>query len=124
MGLQETIRNKLAAKVLNLNTIGKSLTLKSKSAPVYNDRGELENGTVTESTIVGVPYNITNQDKNSAEFGIMLEGVMEVAISWDIVINVDDALTIESEDWLVTNVGKNYLPDNVVNIVRVVRQQL
>jgi len=123
MSRQSSIRAKLLAKVFNRNTIGMSITLKTQSAPQYNDRGEIEDTTSTESTVVGVPYNIIDRNQSYEKFGQLLEGEMDVALPWDTVININDLLTIASEDWKVVNVEKNYLPENVVTIVRVVRQQ-
>ena len=123
MSRQSSIRAKLLAKVFNLNTIGMSITLKTQSLPLYNNRGELESTTSTTSTVVGVPYNIVDRNQSYEKFGTLLEGEMDVALPWETVINIDDLLTIASEDWLVKNIEKNYLPENVVTIVRVVRQQ-
>lgn len=122
MSRQESVRNKLATKIFNLKTIGKTIVLKRKSSPLYNDRGELESNTETSTNIICVPYNIMDKQQSYERNGILKSGEMEVAVPWDTEVSVDDIMTIESEDWLVKEIFKNYLPENVVTIVRLVRQ--
>jgi len=113
---QALIRTKLASKVFNV--IGKSVTLNSKSSPVYNSRGELESITSVPSTITVVPYNLTEKDQVYESWGNLEEGETDMAINYEVTINVEDTITMEGDTWRVKAVEKNYLPDNVVTIVR------
>ena len=119
MAKQDDVRTKLQTKVFAV--IGKQVTLKSKSSPIYNDRSELESETSSESTITIVPYNIINNRQSHQPNGNLDEGEMQVAIPYDVTVNIDDELTIESEDWTIKEIERNYLPDNVVTIATIVR---
>ena len=116
---QALIRSKLATKVFDV--IGKTVTLKSKSSPVYNSRGEEENQTYASSSITIVPYTISHNKTSHQPFGELKEGDMDAAIPYDVTIAKEDLITIESEDWKVRDLERNYLPDNVVTIVRLTR---
>jgi hypothetical protein len=48
---------------------------------------------------------------------------MDFAVPYDVTIDIDDLLTIEGQDWRVKNTQPNYLPGNVVTIIRVTRAQ-
>lgn len=122
MTKQATIRNKLDSKVFNV--IGKTVTLNSKSSPTYNIRGEEEDATITSSSIVIVPYNIMFREQSYEAFGDIESGEKDAAVRYDVDINIDDYLEIESENWIVKAIEKNYLPDNVVTIVRLSRSQV
>lgn len=118
---QDIIRTKLQSKVFDV--FGKNVTLISKSAPVYNDRGELEGETETNSSITIVPYNIIDKRQTYEAFGQLNEGEMDAAIPYTVTVNIDDSLLIESERWLIKEIAPNYLPDNVVTIVRLSKKQ-
>ena len=119
MAIQDEVREDLALEVFA--EIGKPVTLISKSTPIYNNRDELESVTNTTSTITVVPYNITYEEQTRQEFGNMKEGDMMVAVPYDVAdtINIDDQLIIESENWNIKSIEKNYLPDNVVSIMMI-----
>ncbi len=118
---QTKIRDKLQSKVFD--RLGKSVTLISKSSPLYNNRGELESYTSTSSTITVVPYNITNKSLEYESVGNLNTGEMFVAIPYTVTVNIDDTLVIEGSSWDIKEIQENYLPGNVVTIVRVARQQ-
>ena len=103
--------------------IGKEVTLISKTAPTYNDRGEVENVSSSNSTVTIVPYNIDHEVQNHQPWGDSKDGQQFAAVRYDVEINIDDAFVIESENWLIKDIERNYLPDNVVSIVRLVREQ-
>jgi hypothetical protein len=42
---------------------------------------------------------------------------MAAAVPYTVTVDIGDVFTIESQDWIVKQVEKNYLPDNVVTIV-------
>ena len=119
MAIQDEIRDDLDNEVFG--EFGKTVTLTSFSNPTYNVRGELEGSTETESSIVVVPYNIIETRTSQNPFGDLQEGDMDVALRYDQVIAKGDVLTMESEDYKVINIEPNWLPDNVVTIVRVVK---
>lgn len=121
MADQQKIRDTLQTKVFD--AFGKSVTLISKSAPVYNDREELENETETNSTITIVPYNIIDKRQTYERFGNLEEGDMDAAVPYSIVVNIDDEMLIESERWFIKEIAPNYLPDNVVTIIRLTKKQ-
>lgn len=118
---EELVKQKLKSKVFDI--IGKSVTFKSKGTPTYNTRGEEESVTYTSSTITVVPYNIIESRQSYEPFGDLQEGEMDVAVPYEVSITKEDILTIESVDYEVKEVVKNFLPGNVVTIVRVSKVQ-
>lgn len=115
MAIQDKIRTKLSAKVFG--KIGKTATLKTVT-PVYDNRGDMVDYSSVDTQITFVPYNITTDETLYEQWGNVNIGEMDAAIPYDTIITIDDRMTIESEDWQIINIQKNYLPDNVVTIVR------
>lgn len=115
MAEQDEVRNDLDEELFAF--IGKSVTLLQKGGEQYNIRGELEAISQTESTITIVPYNITHRELNQLDIGDYQEGDMFAAVRYDVDIDIHDEISMESENWTVTRVEKNYLPDNVATIV-------
>lgn len=116
MAKQDQIRAKLASKIFT--PYGKTVTLKSKSSPVYNTRGELEDVTDTQSSISIVPYNIISSERFYESFGEMDTGDVEAAIPYTVTVAIGDEIVMEGDTYTIIRVEKNYLPDNVVTIVR------
>jgi len=116
MGKQDIIREQLDSKIFGV--LGKTVTLNSQSAPTYNSRGEIEVASASQSTVTIVPYNVIDARQSYQSFGNLEEGEMDAAVRYDVTVAVDDYFTIEGEQWNVKNITKNYLPDNVVTIVR------
>ena len=121
MGLQDEIRSDLATELFAV--IGKSVTLKSKSTPVYNNRGEEESQTFTNSNIIIIPYNLVDGRQSFEPFGDLQEGETDAAVPYTVTIKVDDIIVMEGDNWVVKDVSFNYLPDNVVTIIRMVKEQ-
>jgi hypothetical protein len=121
MAEQDDIRDDLQNEVFDV--IGKTVTLKSKSTPVYNTRGEEESSTLNSSSITIVPYNIDHKTETFQPFGNLDEGEMLAAVPYEETVEIGDLLTIEAEDWEIKAIERNYLPDNVVSIVRLARVQ-
>jgi len=115
MTKQDLIREKLDKKVFQV--LGKVVTFKKKSSPTYNTRGEEEGVTYTTSSVTIVPYNIVAGREVFNSFGNFQEGDMAAAVPYTVTVDIGDVFTIESVDWIVKQVEKNYLPDNVVTIV-------
>ena len=122
MTTQDDVRQDLDDEIFN-SDIAKTVTLISKSALVYNSRGEQESVTNTSSSISVVLYDINHSTQAFQPWSNVDEGDMQAAIRYDVVINKGDYLTIEGEDWIVKEINKNYLPDNVVTIARIARVQ-
>ncbi len=120
MAIQDDIRTDLQTEVFD--EIGKTVTLKNKSTPVYNDRGEIINYDVSSTDIVIVPYNITDKEQEFVEQGNNKGGEMEAAVPYDITFSIDDIIVMDGVNWLIKRIEPNYLPDNVVTIVRIVRE--
>jgi len=118
---QDAIRTQLDTKVFSV--LGKTVTLNSKSAPTYNSRGEIEIASASQSTVTIVPYNIIDSRQSYENFGDLNAGEMDAAVRYDVTIDIDDYFIIESENWIVKEIVKNYLPDNVVTIVRLKKQE-
>ena len=116
---QDDVRNDLDVELFAF--IGKTVTLKQKGTPTYNSRGEEEDSSPTSSSIVVVPYNITQEERTQQPFGDLPEGSMAVVLRYDQAVATGDLLTIEGEDWEVRTIERNYLPDNVATIVGIVR---
>lgn len=121
MSEQNDIRNDLDVEIFG--EIGKTVTFKRQSSPIYNTRGEQEDVTSTDSTITIVPYNITHEERTRQPFGDLPEGSMFAVVRYDQVIDAGDKIEIESEDWEVQLVERNYLPGNVATIVSLTRVQ-
>lgn len=125
MGLQEEIRADLEAEVFG--AFGKTVRLINKTTPIYNTWGEIENTSDLTSTnntissIVAVPYDILWDRKSVQAFGTLKEGEMAMAVKYDQVVNKGDVLTIDSDNFAVVEINKNYLPDNVVTILKLAR---
>lgn len=100
---------------------GKTVTFISKSSPIYNTRGELENVTNTSSSVTIVPYNIAFKRQSHQAFGDLNEGDMDAAVRYSVTVEIDDVFTIDSINWRVKLIEKNYLPENVVTIVRLTK---
>jgi len=116
---QDKIRSKLETKVFD--RFGKTVTLKSKSLPVYNTRGELESETTVETSITAVPYDITNHRQLFESWGTVSEGEMDMAVPYTVTVNADDGVVVDGVDYLIKEISENLLPDNVVTIVRLAK---
>ena len=119
---QELIRTKLQNKLFG-SALAKTVVLNHKTAGTYNTRGELESGSYTESSIPFIPYNLMDKTQEYQSFGNMNAGECDAAVQYNIDINIDDYIVMESENWFVKNIEKNYLPENVVTIVRLSKEQ-
>lgn len=116
---QELFRQKLQTKMFDV--IGKTVTLKSKDSPTYNTRGDELDTTYTESSVVIVPYNIVFNIQSYEIFGTLNSGELDYAISYTETVKVDDLVLIEGSDWRIKQIEPNYLPDNIVTIVRLTK---
>lgn len=119
MTLQSEIREDLEAEVFG--AFGKTVTLINKTTPIYNSWGEIESYTETSTSITAVPYDILWDRKSTQIFGQLKEGEMAMAVKYDQDVNKDDLITVETENFKVVEVNKNFLPDNVVTILRLAR---
>lgn len=118
---QDLIRAKLQSKIFNV--FGKSVTLKKKDAPTYNDRGEEVDTEYTSSDITIVPYNVIEQEQSYQAFGELIEGDMDAAVPYDISIDEGDLIEMDEIDYKVRSKAINPLPENVVTIIRLTRVQ-
>ena len=118
---QDQIRDKLEKRLFSL--YGKSVTLINKTSPIYNSRGEIDSDTSNGVSILIVPYNIVNRRQSHEAFGKLEEGETDAAVPYDTVIDVDDTLDMEGDTWIVKQIEENYLPGNVVTIIRMVKQE-
>lgn len=116
---QSKVREKLQLKIFS--QIGKTVTFKKKSSPIYNTRGDLEGYTETNTEITIVPYNIIDKNRSYQEFGELLEGEFDAAVPYSENISEGDLIEMEGEDWKIQRIDKNYLPGNVVTIIRLTR---
>lgn len=121
MTIQDDIRTKLVQRVFG--PLGKPVTLNSKTATTYNERGEEENVASTATAITIVPYNLIDERQSFNGFGNLKEGELDAAVPYDNTVNIDDTITMEGETWLIKEQSPNYLPGNVVTIIRLVREQ-
>lgn len=114
---QDLVRQKLEAKVFN--AFGKTVTLIKDSTPIYNNRGELEDSTEVESSIVTVPYNFMKGRLSYQPFGDLKEGESDMAVPYTVDIAVKDQIEMEGQRYKVVNLEENPLPDNTVTIIRI-----
>lgn len=116
----EQIRTKLQNKLFDV--YGKTVTLKNPDTPTTNSRGEIESTTYTEYTnIKVVPYDILSDIQGIESFGVLQEGEMDIAVPYDTPVQNNSIFVIEGVSYQVTRLGKNWLPENVVFIVRVTK---
>ena len=121
MTLQDEIRDDLDNEVFD--EFGKTVTLINESLPIYNDRKELESSTQVSTDIIAVPYNIIENRQSHQVFGEMDEGDLDMAVRYDQTIAIDNLVVIEGITYKVKDINKNYLPDNVVTIVRLTKTE-
>lgn len=113
------IRDKLERKLFSV--YGKEVTLKKKGTPILNSRDEVESYTYTESTIKIVPYNLIADAESFQDFGTVNEGDMDAAVSYDTDIAIQDQIVMEGVTYTIKAVNENYLPENVVFIIRLTK---
>ena len=122
MAKQDSIRTKLENKVFSV--YGKIVTFISKVSPTYDIRGDIvAYGTDSTSETAIVPYNIISNSQTYEAFGALNSGDMDAAVRYSLSIKLDDIFVIDSTRYLIKNIQPNYLPDNVVSIVRLVKEQ-
>jgi len=113
------IRSDLEEEVFSV--FGKTITRSYQGTPVYNVRGELENADASTEDIVAVPYNIIEDRRTQNPFGNLSEGDLDMALRYDQAIELTDEFIIEGVTYKVLDINKNYLPGNVVTIVRLTK---
>jgi len=121
LDIQDEFRDSLDEEIFEV--IGKTVTLVTEGSEVYNERGELENTTNVTTSIIGVPYNITNARQTHQSFGEIEEGDMDMVLRYDQAIAIDNKVIIDSQTYKVKEIQENYLPDNVATIVRLTKTE-
>lgn len=120
MTLQNEIRADLQTEVFD--AFGKTITLINRNTPIYNTWGDVEDYDDSSSSVICVPYDIFWDRKSSNPFGELKEGEMALAVPYTVTVNKEDIFQIESDYWKVVSVNKNWLPDNVVTILVLTRE--
>lgn len=110
------VRSRLQAKLFG--KYGKSVTLRSRGTPTYNERGDETSGDITTSTITIVPYDTTEQGRNYEGFSTHNTGDVSMVVPYTVTVNQGDEIVMESITYEVKEVVPNYLVDNVVTIIR------
>ena len=77
MGLSESMRNKLQAKVFASGKLASDATLYTKSSAAYDEYGAEINVSQTSSSVRAVPYNLIGGRVNYQPFGDLAEGESE-----------------------------------------------
>ncbi len=116
----ELVRNKLESKIFT--PYGITAVYKTRT-PVLNSFGEIESYTDVTSTTRVVPYNITSNRFIYNGFSNIEEGEFEAAVPYDAVLNTQDVITFSNTDYIIKEILPNYLLENVVNIIRLVKDQ-
>lgn len=116
-----SIRESLRTKVFD--NFGKSVVLNSYSSPTYNNRGEIVAQSETTETITLVPYNVVSDRQTYQKWGNVSEGEFDAAVPYDVSISTNNTIIMDGDTYDVKNVEENPLPDNVVTIIRLVKQQ-
>lgn len=117
---QTKVRNKLQSKLFG--RIGKTVTFKSKSSPIYNDRGEETNQSYSSSSITVIPFRSISDTQSYQPFGNLEEGEIDMAIPYTETIAIDDEIVMEGDTWQIKEIEHNYLPGNVVYVVRLAKK--
>jgi hypothetical protein len=115
MDKETQIKNQLENKLFQ--RFSKTVTLKKPSTFIYNDRGEIVSIEYIESSIRLVNYNITSEEDAKQRWGEWVPGDQEAVIPYDVVVDVDDLITIRGVDYIVKNIRQPELPGVLVNIV-------
>jgi hypothetical protein len=118
MTLQEEIRTDLENEVFS--AFGKEVTLIRKTS-TYDDYGEEVSYTGSQEAIIAVPYNIVTTRESQEPFGSSREGELDMAIKYDQDISINDYIIMEGVTYEVKEIAKNFLPDNVVTIIRLTK---
>jgi hypothetical protein len=121
MSKQDIIRTKLQNKVFT--PYGKTVTFINRVSPTYNDRGEQEGYIASTSAVTIVPYNIISKSQTYEAWGALNPGEMDAAVPYNTVCDVGTTFLMEDLGWEVKNIQLNYLPDNVVTILRLAKTQ-
>ena len=111
-----SVRAKLDSKVFT--PYGQSCTFISKSAPVYNSRGELESETNSTGTLVIVPYNYMGDKLSYQQFGDLNEGDFDAAVRYDTTIALNDEVVFKGDNYKVKEIAEEDLKEIVVKIIR------
>lgn len=101
--------------------ISKTVTFKKRGTPNYNSRGELTSADFSTEEIKIVPFDITHEGSAAEAFGELKEGRMRAAVEYTVNVAKGDVFVIETEEWVVTDTTKHYLPGNTLTIVDIVR---
>jgi len=113
------IRQDLEEEVFSV--FGKTITRSYLGSPTYNTRGELEIGDESTEDIIAVPYNIIEERRSQNPFGQLNEGDLDMALKWDQEVLKTDKYIIEGVTYKVEDINLNYLPGNVVTIIRLTK---
>lgn len=113
------IRSRLESALFS--KYGKTVTLRTRGTPTYNDRGDLAIDDITTSSITAVPFDINESRKTYQAFSNYNEGDLSMVVPYTVTISKDDEVTIEGITYQVMEVVKHYLPDNVVTLVRLAK---
>lgn len=97
---------------------GKSVTLRSRGSPTYNERGDETVGDITTSTITVVPYDITEQRRSYESFSTHNQGDVAMVVPYTVSVNQGDEVVMENITYEVKEVVKHYLPENPVTLIR------
>ena len=119
MSLVDEVRTDIQQDIFDV--IGKTVTLINKSTPIYNTRGEVVSYTSNQTDIIGVPYNIMWDRKDSQPFGDMNAGDMALFVPYTVTVKIDDEIIVESEYYKVVEIQKHFIPDNVATLLRITK---
>lgn len=109
------VRQRLQSKLFA--QYGKTVTLRSRGTPTYNERGDITADSITTSSITAVPYDVTSR-KEYERFSQFNPGEVALAVPYTVTVSVGDELVMESITYDIKEVIPNYLIDNVVTIIR------
>lgn len=117
--LVDEIRTDIEVEIFDV--LGKTITLIKKTTPIYNNRGELIDYTSTETTVVGVPYNIVWDRHSPQPFGQMSEGDMALFVKYNVDVKKDDLIVMDGDTFKVSELNYHFLPENVATLLRITR---
>lgn len=121
MGKSDALRKRLQSRLFD--RVGKTVTLKKRLPPTYNTRGEIENESFESVSIVIVPYNTVSTRQTYQGFGNLNEGDFDAGIPYDVEISIDDQIILDSITYRVKEIAPHFLPENIVTIVRLSKEQ-
>lgn len=102
--------------------LGKTVTFKKKSSPIYNSWGEEESATFTDVEVVVVPLNVLAKSNFYSPFGDLEPNEQDLYVLPSSNVSVDDELTFDEGLFVVKNKESYQFPEAVLDLIRIYKK--